>query len=252
MCLRELLVIYERYTLSIRTLILFIFNQEDMEINKEILIYRSIPYTKYRWIGYMSAVQFGFLSMNLFFLPTSRLIRERREALENRIIRRQKEDDERNHDPNVIEDEFIPNPDYDPSSLLERFKKLNIQDLFTLENLKNNISENPYLSIGLLSASIAITTAFTTFARRTIHTITLLPYERVRLTFFTPFCHGQPPALESSLRNISCVAPRTSPHNYAILKLKGYRGYHLISKKEGEFLQPKLFDNHLGYSRSWA
>lgn len=82
--------------------------------------------------------------------------------------------------------------------------------------------------------------------------ITLLPHGRVKFDFFSPLGVGRPPSIELPLKDVSCVQTRESSGNFSILKLRGIIGYHLVSKKEGEFLEPRLYDEHLGYSRSWA
>lgn len=219
-----------------------------MVINKEILVYANLPYKKYRWISYISVIQVGFIALNLFVLPTRRLVQERQEALKNRV--RRKEIKEKSQDGYV--DEFEINPDYDDATVFQRLKRLNYRDLFTLKNVSQNISDRPLFSAGVVLSMGMVSAAFFTYARRIIHKVTLLPNERVRLAFFSAFALGKPKTLELPLHNISCVSSRHSKHNYAILKIKNYLGYHLIQKTEGQFLQPKLYDKYLGFERSWA
>lgn len=216
-----------------------------MGINKEILIYQNLPFKKYRWISYLSAIQLGFLLTNILLIPPEKLKKERREA------QAKHKEKMSNKGPS---DEFQSESVSDPENfaIIEKIKKLTTGDLFSLQNFFDNVRDNPYLSIGLMSASAVMFGALNVYARRTIHTITLLPSERVRLTFFTPTCVGKAPSLDIPITKISCVSPRTTPNNYSILKLQGYIGYHLVSKKEGEFVEPVLYDQYLGYSRSWA
>lgn len=219
-----------------------------MVIDKEILVYVSLPYKKYRWISYISVVQVGFIALNLFVLPTRRLIQERQEALKNRV--RRKEIKEQSQDGYV--DEFEINPDYDNATFFQRLKRLNYRDLFTIQNLSQNMSDRPLFSAGAILSMGLVSTAFCIYASRIIHKVTLLPNDRVKLAFFSAFAVGKPRTLELPLHYISCVSPRKSKHNYAILKIKNHLGYHVIQKSEGQFLEPKLYDKYLGFERSWA
>lgn len=225
----------------------------EINIKKPVVVYASLPFKKYRWISYVSFIQVGFLVVNLWFLPTSRLVAERNEALANRVIKKKKSDDltnNQNSSSDEWEDELVINPDYDPATVFERFKRLDYKELFTIRNVINNITERPLISLGLVASSVLISSSFWIYARRTLHMITLLPNERVRLSFFSPM--GKPPSIELPLRDISCVQSRQSKHNYSILKLRGRLGFHLVHKAEGQFLEPKLYDKYLGYERSWA
>lgn len=217
-----------------------------MTIEKEVLVYCSLPFKKYRWISYMSVIQIGFLALNTVILPTPRLLKERQEAVKNRLKKKEKSDD------SVVWDEYEPNPDYDPSTVWEKIKRLNHKDLFAPSNILKNIVERPYLTLGLLGVSALMTSAFVMYAHRMAHLITLLPNERVRFSSFSAFAIGKPPTIELPVRDVSCVQGRKSKHNYSILKLRGYWGYHLVHKSEGQFLEPKLYDKYLGYERSWA
>lgn len=219
-----------------------------MVIEKETLIYVSLPYKKYRWLSYLSLIQVGFIGINFFVLPTPKLIEERREALRNKV--RRKEKIEKPLDE--YEDEFEVNPDYDGATVFQRLRRLDYREVFTLKNVVQNISERPFLSAGVLVSMGLVTTAFCLYAQRIVHMVTLLPNDRVRLAFHSAFAIGKPKSLELPLQHLSCVAPRQSKHNYAILKIKNKYGYHLVHKAEGHFLEPKLFDKYLGFERSWA
>lgn len=219
-----------------------------MTIEKETLVYVSLPYKKYRWISYLSVVQVGFIAINFFVLPTSRLIRERSEALQNRVRRKEKK--EVSTDGYV--EKFEINPDYDGATVLQRLKGLDYREVFTIHNVVQNIGERPLLSAGIFVSMGLVTTAFCIYARRILHMITLLPNDRVRLAFHSAFAIGKPKSVELPLHHVSCVAPRQSKHNYAILKIKNNYGFHLIHKAEGKFLEPKLYDKYLGFERSWA
>lgn len=216
-------------------------------IDKEIIVYASQPFKKYRWISYLSVIQVGFLTLNLFVLPTNKLIEQRVNAIKNKV--RKKQSTEKS---DTSLDEYEPNPDYDSSTLVERLKKLNYRELFTVRSIYNNVTERPLLSASAVTASILITTALFTYARRIVHMIVLLPNERVRIFCFSAFAFGKPKAIELPASHISCVSPRKSPHNYSIIKLKNHYGFHLVNKTEGHFLEPKLYDKYLGFQRSWA
>lgn len=197
----------------------------------------------------MSAAQLGFIVLNIFVMPTTRLIRERQEALANRVIKKERKKEE--DDLNEFPIDYELNPDYDPATFFQRLRRLKFSEIFSLRNVKENFQERPFLSLGLLSAGVLVSSAFFVFARRTVHMITLIPGERVRFAFFSP-TFSQPPTIELPLREVSCVSGRKSKFVYSILKLKNYRGYHLVHKTEGEFLEPKMYDKYLGYKRSWA
>lgn len=226
------------------------------KIDQEILIYQSLPYKKHRWIGYASVFHMGFLALNALVLPTPRLIRERTEALHNRVKKKQQ--------PKIIDDEastlnnseyieeYEPNPEYDPATVWQRLRRLAWREIFNPNNIKENFLERPAVSIGFLGVSALVCSAYLLYARRSIHKIFLLPNGRARLNFFSPFAIGKPPSLDIPLDNISCVTNRKSKVNYAILKIKGYWGYHLVHKVDGDFLEPKLYDQYLGFERSWA
>lgn len=217
-------------------------------IDKDIIIYANLPAKKYRWISYITLTQIGFLALNLFVLPTKKLLREREEALANKAIKIEKEQDS-------TSDGFQPryklNPDYDPATLFQRLKRMSYNELFTINNVKENLQDRPLISLGIIGVASLITSAFFLYAHRTVHMITLMPGGRVRFAFFSPI-FSRPPTLELPLRDVSCVQGRKSKNNYSILKLRKYWGYHLVHKAEGQFLEPKMYDKYLGYKRAWA
>jgi hypothetical protein len=217
-----------------------------MSLSKEIVIYINQPYSKFRWLGVISTVQIGFVMLNFILMPTNKLIEQRAEALKNRVIKKKVEETE------GILDEYEPNPDYDPATVFQRLKRLDYGELFSPKNAIDNMVSRPILSTVAVGASLLISFALHIYCRRMAHIITLLPNERVRFTSFSPFALSKPPSIEVPLTNISCVQGRKAPTNYSILKIKGYYGYHLVQKQDGKFLEPKLYDQNLGYSRSWA
>lgn len=221
-----------------------------MPINKEILIYHNIPYSKYRWISYITLTQATFLFINLFLIATPKLIEERRRAMSNYYIKvKVEDDDEYSH---LMDERYVPNPDYKPLTLQERIIKTLKSDIFTLSNLAQNFKERPFYCSGIVIASTSVGAACTFYARRMVHQITLLPGDRVRMDFFNPFPWGKPIAKTIPLKDVSCQLGRKSSKSYSILRLRNHWGYHLVHKKEGEFLEPKLYDRYLGYSRSWS
>lgn len=210
-----------------------------MIINKEVLVYSSQPFTKYRWIGFMSTIQIGFVLLSVSLMPTQKLIDERRLASE----RNKKEEVECSLSNRSSSQDYV--------SLWEKLKRAQYNEIITYNNVRDNMVDRPYIFFGLIGASIAISSAFFIYARRIAHKITLLPKDRIRFESFTPFAIGAPPKTELPLRNVSCVSGRRSQTNYSILKFKGYRGYHLVHKTDGRFLEPKLYDEYLGFKRSW-
>lgn len=221
-----------------------------MSIHKEIRIYHNIPHKKYRWISYVSFFNISFISVNLFFIATPKLLRERTSAIKDMYLKKEVIDPDNPDGEPIIEYELDPN--YDDTGIFKKIFQSFRRDIFTLENFTNNFKERPYYCSGLLTSSILVGVAFTMYARRMVHTITLLPANRVRLQFFNPLPIGKPITRVVHLRDISCQQDRNSKHNYSILRLKGSWGYHLVHKTEGEFLHPKLYDKYLGYQRSWA
>lgn len=197
----------------------------------------------------MTLAQIGFLAVNIFVMPTSRLLKERQEALSNRVIKRERKKEE--EDPNEFPIEYELNPDYDSATFFQRLRRLKYSEIFSFKNVKENMQEQPILTLGLFSAATLVSSAFFMYARRTVHMITILPGERVRFAFFSP-TFSKPPTIELPLREVSCVSGRKSKYQYSILKLRNYRGYHLVHKTEGQFIDPKMYDKYLGYKRSWA
>lgn len=216
----------------------------------ETVLYISEPFKKYRWVSYYSLFMALAFSMTTVFLPTPSLIEERQQSLLNKVRRKERKENDREEPTEQIE-EFEPNPDYDPATIGERLKRLNYRDLLSFSSIYQNVSERPYTTLALFGACSLVSGAFSFYARRTVYKLALLPNERVRFSFFSPLAFGKPPSLEVPLRHVSCVASRQSPHNYSILKIKGYKFYFLVHKAEGIFLEPKLYDQNLGFARNW-
>lgn len=221
-----------------------------MTINKEILIYHNLPYKKYRWISYISIIQVGFIGFNLIVLPTPKLMQERQDASKSKIKKKPIESLDQTK-PEEIFEQYESNSDYDSSTLFQKFKDLSWKELLSFRNISDNVTQRPLLSSALLAASILVSSGFCLYARRNIHKVYLLPGDRVRFHLFSAFAIGKPPRLEVPLQNVSCVHDRKSANNYSILKIKGYQGYHLIHKSEGQFLEPKLYDKYVAFSRPW-
>lgn len=217
-----------------------------MSPSQEIVLYVNQPFKKFRWLGFLSVVQVGFVMLNFILMPTPKLIEERAEALRNRVRKKKVEGSEQ------VIDEYEPNPDYDPATVSQRLKRLSYGELFSPKNIVDNLVSRPVLSSVAFGSAFLISSASYLYCRRMAHIITLLPNERIRFTSFSPHAFGKPPSIEVPLENISCVTGRKSATNYSILKFKGYYGYHLVQKRDGQFVEPKLYDQHLGYSRSWA
>lgn len=215
-----------------------------MAIERELLIYASLPYKKFRWVSYLSLMQVGFVGINLMVLPNTSLIQKQNKPIEEQ--KQVDQDVERNINGNQKQQQQnrgIINRLTDPNSY---------KGLVSLETTIDNIKENPLLTTTMITCSTLIVSAVFFYAKRSIHTITLLPNEKVKFQFFSPFAMREPSTLVLPLRNVSCKSARKSKQNYSILKLKGYRGYHLVHKAEGYFLEPKLYDKYLGYERSWS
>lgn len=102
-----------------------------------------------------------------------------------------------------------------------------------------------------LGGSAIVWFIFMSIARRTAYRITILPNKQLRFESFPPLGVGRPPYVELPLKDVSCVEGRKSQTNYAILKFNGRAFYHLIDKKDGHFLEPKLYDKYLGYQKAW-
>lgn len=218
-----------------------------MTITKEVLIYANLPPTKFRWIGYVAFAQIGFIGLNFLVLPTQRIVREREEAIKNKVIKKQITTSE----GETIE-RWEPNPDYDSATILQRLWRLDYYEIFNFRNFKDNIAGRPYMTAGMTAAAILVAGSLSLLVKRNIHKITLLPNERVRITVFPTLVFKSDRSMEMSLRDISCVQPRNSEHRYSILKLRGYRMFHLVEKQEENFIEPQLYDQYLSYERSWA
>lgn len=215
--------------------------------NKDILLYISEPYKRFRWISVVSVIQVGFALVSVLVMPTQKIIDERQEARA-----KFKEKTERpNQQSRDVPSKEVAEIQEDQTTLWARVKQFDYGDIFSIHNVKENLAGRPYLSIGILGATSVISFALHMYARRVAHRVSLLPNERIRFESFSPLALGKPPSIEVPARDISCVSGRKSANNYAILKLRNYWGYHLIHKTEGTFLQPKLYDEHLGYKRSW-
>lgn len=218
-------------------------------MGKEIVLYANLPYNKYRWYGYISAAQVGFVLFSLIVMPTPRIIEERKIASDRRDKRRDvnpgEQSLERTNEP------VAAKARHETATLWQRLRRFDYSELLSPGNFKENIVDRPYLSVGMLGATSLISFAFYIYTHRIAHVITLLPNQRVRFESFSAFAFGRPRSVELSVRDVSCVVGRKSPNNYSILKFKGYRGYHLVHKTEGIFLEPKLYDEYLGYERSW-
>lgn len=155
-----------------------------------------------------------------------------------------------------------PLPDFGPELLQYKPKevkgtisedagKLFSKDIFEWANV-TSLLNRPLYCISVFTGCGLITSAFMIYSRRMVHKITLLPNDRVRFAFFNPNPFAGPITMEIPIRNVSCTQGRDSKHNYTILRLKGYWGYHLVHKVEGKFLEPELFDKNLNYMRAWA
>jgi len=216
-----------------------------MTVDKEVLIYRSTPYKKYRWISYITVLQVGLIITNTLFMPTKKYRTERKEA-EARKVGRKKRDPSETDAQDQLMEETKPKS----GTLLEQVQKVET-NLVSLQNLIDNAKERPKTLAVLLGGSILMATALIFFARRSIHMITLLPKDRVKFSVFSPLAFSEPPTMTMALRDVSCRSPRDLSKNYSILKLRGYKGFHLVSTKDGEFLEPELYDEHVGVSRGW-
>lgn len=220
-----------------------------MSIDKETVVYANLPATKFRWISYVTLAQVGFIALNLFLMPTKRLIRERQEALANKT--KEEGQDSLSSDDSKPKNEPKLDTDTDSTTLLQKLKNMNYAELFSISNVKENFQDRPLVCLGIIGAASLISTGYFFYAIRTVHMVTLLPGERVRFAFFSPV-FSRPSTLELPLRDVSCVQGRKSNSNYSILKLRNFRGYHLVHKTEGQFVDPKAYDKYLGYQRAWA
>lgn len=133
----------------------------------------------------------------------------------------------------------------------EKIKQIDFGNIFSLKNIVQNFKDSPYTCGTLVGAAGLISAGSIIYAKRTAHMIHLLPDKQIRFTFFSPLGLGRPPSIEVPTTDVACISGRATATNFCILKLRGHYGYHLVSKKDGEFIDSELFDQHLGYSRSW-
>lgn len=220
-------------------------------VSKEILVYKNVPVTKYRWISYFALFHTGIMSLNLFFLATPKLLEERNDAIKNKYRPREMKPEEEAN-PELIPDKWELNPDYVPDTIVTKLKNAFRKEIFTFENFKNNLTERPYLAATMLGSTALIMGLFSFYSRRMIHRLILLPDDKVRIELFNAMPIGKPLAKEIALTDISCKAGRKSNHNYSLLQIRDTWGFFLVHKTEGEFVEPKLFDKYLGFERSWA
>lgn len=220
-------------------------------ITKETLIYHNKRLAKYRLVSYLCIAYGAITSLNLFFLATPRLVKERKESIRNKYIRRQIPPEEEDTEAAIIQ--WIPNPDYQSVSVSERIKASLEKDIFTFANFKNNLLDSPFLAFTLIGAGCLVFGGCGFYIRRLVHQIILLPDNQVKFKVFNPLPFGQPPEIKLPLTDISCRTHRNTPNNnYSVLKVKDKVSYYFVHNKEGTFLKPELYDTHLGYTRSWA
>lgn len=206
-----------------------------MGIAREIVVYSCQPHNKYRWISYVTIGQLSFIVVNLFVLPTPELVAKRQAKKIS------------------VSNDGGLNQSQNSLGLRQKLAELNYGEIFSTSNIVSNLTGRPYFSFGLIFASGLITMGLIMRARRSIHMMTLLPEDKVRISTFSPIAMGKPPTIEIPLSHLSCLQPRESGNkNYSMLKIKGRVGVHLLDKAEGVFHEPKLFDQYLGYARSWA
>lgn len=222
-----------------------------MDIVKETVIYSNTPFKKFRWVSYYSMVYVSLIAINFVFLPLPHILKEHVESMTDRYKKR-KSDEEEPVERFDLEHMYQPNPQSDNRTLTQRIKDLNFTEVWTGKYLVMNLKEKPLLVAFALSAGILVPSLFSLYLRRVVHMITLLPNNKVRFEFFSPMAFAKPPKLEVPLNMVSCQSSRNTDKRYSILKIKGYRGFHLVSKTEGKFHHPDLYDHYLGYARSWA
>lgn len=174
---------------------------------KEIVLYVNQPFKKFRWVGLVSVAQFGFVMFSMVVMPSHRLVEERRAALASVVRRRKLEPEERVFKPGElpVDEVFEPNPEYDSATFWERIARLNYGEIFSPHNIQENVSGRPYLTLGLLGASVAIAFGFNMYVRRMAHVITLLPGQRIRFESFSAFGFGKPPTIELHARDIAAT-----------------------------------------------
>lgn len=198
-----------------------------MPIHKDVIIYKLEPLKKFRWISYLTLGQALIVGVNIIFLPKER-------------------DKQTLKAPAKQQSEFVAD---DTVLAVKNSTGDCMNDLLSWNNIKDNFKTRPVICWSMITTSILISLGLTIYARRTAHMITLLPGNRVRFSSFSPLGSGSPPVVELPLTDVSCVSGRMS-QNYSILKFRGYFGYHLVNT-EGKFVHPKLYDENLGYKRSW-
>lgn len=227
------------------------------KITSDVLIYINQPYRQFRVFGLLAVTYTAFMGVNFIVSPTKEML-----ALRERSIREQKEKlkkvrEEELNSETEFQTEFVdmrPRSIPTPEEKLPFHKRLDWKGTFDKKNMIQNFKDRPYLNGGLLLASVAIVVGFLVYPRRQIHSITLLAGgDKVRFTLFSPWALKKPSELVLPLKDVSCVSGRDSKRTFSILKLRGYKMYHLVSLGgKAEFLQPQLYDKYLGYSRSWA
>lgn len=206
---------------------------------KDTLIYINNPFKKFRWFSYVALGQIGFVTLNLALWPNEKLVYERDKVLQDREKRK-------------LTGKALEGDQVESRSIFEGLKSFEYSTLFTLRSIYENVKERPKSAFAMLSVTAFMTTASWFMTKRSIHMIKLLPNDRVEFSLFSMLALGKPPTLVVPLREVSCRTGRKGKTNYSILKIKGYSGYHLVHKPDGIFLEPKLYDKHLGYSRNWA
>lgn len=218
-----------------------------MGITREIVVFSCLPFKKYRWVTYVTMGQVGFITVNLFVLPTPALMAEREsmKMLDGGVRVRTGNLDLEFSGP-------VSKQGDSSTSLIRRLTNLDFRDIFSTNNVVANLIGRPYFSGALLASMCLITAGLVYRSKRSIHMITLLPQDKVRIATFSPTAFGKPPTIEIPHSHVSCVQPREGTNTYAMLRIKNYRGIFLIDRAEGTFHEPKLFDEYLSYARSWA
>lgn len=211
----------------------------SLPINKETLLYCSAPYKKYRLMGFSVVLQVSVVLANILLMPSKKLLAQHEEARKKRA-----------REPTPAEE--LDAKVVKSLGLVQRILNLDYKEIFDPANIYENIKGRPYICLPLIGFSLAYTGLVIIYTRRVAHMISLLPTGHVRFSSFTPFGFRKSPSVVVPVRDISCVTPRQADTNFAVIKIRGYRGTHLVHKSEGQFLEPKLFDEYLGQTRSWA
>lgn len=228
-CLSRFLVYYKLSTCKM-----------SIPIQKETLLYCNVPYKKYRLLGFSAVLQVGFVTINLLMMPSKKLMEQHEEAKKNRALREPTNEE-------LFNAEVVKS-----LTFMQRIARLDYREILDPMNVYENLTGRPWISIPLIGFSLAYTSLCISYTRRVAHMISLLPNGYVRFSSFTPFGFKKSPSILVAVRDVSCVTPRQAATNYAVIKIRGYRGTHLIHKTHGQFLEPKLFDEYLGQTRSWA